>query len=444
MKQIDCLPVNYPLRVALHHEVHARPPARIRLPALITYVAVINEGVEPGEELAHLRRLPGQGGLSMDQVASNFVRLRLAGCTVKWERHAEFSRYSVVQPLDSGHQPRPVIGNRLEDVSIDGEWLRQIPGQTIAAVLMMLEVEDESDGWEAKRHCQRWFPDAAYCASVVGATQHSVVASDFKLHEDGFVRMHVVCRREVSETLPGRIAQRLLEIETYRLLALRGYAEARAIAGSIADMEKQLSGITDLQVAQQVSDKALLATLMALSGRVEQAIANSAYRLSATKAYSAIVDQRIKELREGTVPGVQNLGQFLQKRLQPAMATVLSTSDRLHGLSERVTRAASLLRTHVDVATEERSQQLLEKLNQGQQLQLHLQTTVEGLSIAAISYYVVGLLSHTTGLFHWLGWPVDGEQAVSLAVPLVVSGVWLMQRRIHRRLSARVQHGSGS
>ena len=54
------LPPDDPLRALLHNEVHARPSARIRLPALVVCVAVLNEGVTRADEWAHLKRLPVQ------------------------------------------------------------------------------------------------------------------------------------------------------------------------------------------------------------------------------------------------------------------------------------------------------------------------------------------------------------------------------------------------
>ena len=47
----------HPQRGLLHNEVHARPPARIRMPALVVYVAVLNTGVSRAAECAHLQRL---------------------------------------------------------------------------------------------------------------------------------------------------------------------------------------------------------------------------------------------------------------------------------------------------------------------------------------------------------------------------------------------------
>lgn len=93
------LPPDDAHRRVLHNEVHARPTARIRLPALVVYVAVLNDGVSREQECAHLRRLPGQEALLTDALAANFLRLRLNGYTVKWERHTEFTRYSIVQSL---------------------------------------------------------------------------------------------------------------------------------------------------------------------------------------------------------------------------------------------------------------------------------------------------------------------------------------------------------
>jgi uncharacterized membrane-anchored protein len=88
----------------------------------------------------------------------------------------------------------------------------------------------------------------------------------------------------------------------------------------------------------------------------------------------------------------------------------------------------------VDIASEQQNQQLLEKLTRGQELQLRLQTTVEGLSIAAISYYVVSLLYYGTKALHSAGLPVNPDIATGALIPLVLAGVWRMTRRIHAAL----------
>ena len=62
------LPDDDPQRISLHNEVHARPSQRIRLPALVIYVVVINDGITREQECEHLRCLPGQKTLTLEQL----------------------------------------------------------------------------------------------------------------------------------------------------------------------------------------------------------------------------------------------------------------------------------------------------------------------------------------------------------------------------------------
>ena len=174
---------------------------------------------------------------------------------------------------------------------------------------------------------------------------------------------------------------------------------------------------------------------MSLAARIERATAEHGYRFSATRAYDTLVSQRIAELRERPLAGTQTVGEFMQRRLSPAMATVAATAQRLASLSERVSRTSALLRTRVDIATEAQNQVLLEKLTRGQELQLKLQSTVEGLSIAAISYYVVSLVLYGAKALNKLGLPLHPETTAGLSIPWVMWGVYITVRRIHARIN---------
>ena len=185
------------------------------------------------------------------------------------------------------------------------------------------------------------------------------------------------------------------------------------------------------------SDQELLDTLIALAARIERATVEHAYRFAATQAYSKLVTQRITELREQALPGTQTIGQFMQRRLTPAIATVEATSQRMSYLSARIARASALLRTRVDIQTETQNQQLLEKLTRGQELQLRLQSTVEGLSIAAISYYVISLLLYVTKAGKAAGLPIHPELITGVLVPVVIWVVWRATRRIHDKFFKR-------
>ncbi len=430
------LPVDDALRAVLHNEVHARPSARVRLPALIVYVAVLNEGVTREAECEHLRRLPDQQGLTPDALANNFVRLCVGGNTVKWERHSEFTRYSFVQPLPDGAMLGANNPDLVAALAIDPAWLRAIPGRTIAAIQLALLHGDLTTVDATLVQSQNWLGGQALVASVMGNNGHSWVVTDFVLRDSGFERMLVVAPPGTRDARAGRISQRLLELETYRLMALRGLPVAKALGPVLGEAERALADITAALEHKSVSDQQLLDTLVALAARIERAMAEHAYRFSATQAYHTLVVQRIAELREKAIPGTQTLGEFMQRRLSPAMATVAATAQRLASLSERVTRTSALLRTRVDIATEEQNRQLLEKLTRGQDLQLRLQTTVEGLSIAAISYYMISLALYAAKALKAAGVPIHPEMAAGALIPLVLWGVWRATRRLHDKLQA--------
>jgi uncharacterized membrane-anchored protein len=434
-RQIPLLPADDPLRVSLHNEVHARPSARIRLPALIVYVAVLNEGVTREQECEHLRRLPGQEGLTPTELASNFLRLRFTGYTVKWERHTEFTRYSIVQPLPANVSLGDLTPQLLIDPVVPPEWLRQIPGRTVAAIQLAALEGNLNDGDALLARARKWFDGRAVVASQMG-NGHSWAVTQFYICVDGYERMLVITPPDTTETRVGRVTQRLLELETYRLMALRGLPVAKQLGPMLTDAETALSAITGQMERKATTDAELLDTLVALAARVERATSEHMYRFSATSAYYALVSQRIAELREKAIPGTQTIGEFMQRRLSPAMSTVAATGQRLASLSERIARTSALLRTRVDIATEAQNQQLLEKLTKGQELQLRLQSTVEGLSIAAISYYVISLLLYGAKALKGAGIPINPEIAAGVLVPLVLWAVWRTTKRIHDKLHA--------
>lgn len=433
------LPPDDELRTLLHNEVHARPSARIRLPALVVFVAVLNEDVSREAECAHLRCLPGQNGLTPADLADNFLRLRLSGHSLRWERHSEFTRYVLVQPLPEHAGLGADHPDLLSTLAVDPHWLRTIPGRTVAAVLLAMVNHDISEPQAALALGQHWFGGRTVVASMMG-NGHSIAVTNFRIREDGFERMLVIAPPGTSETRAGRISQRLLELETYRLMALRGLPVAKSLGSVVAEAEAGLAEVTAQLEARHRSEANLLDRLIHVAAGIERANAEHGYRFSATEAYHAIVRQRITELRERAIPGTQTIGEFMQRRLSPAIATVGATAQRLAALSQRIERASALLRTRVDIATETQNQQLLAQLTRGQQLQLNLQSTVEGLSIAAISYYVISLILYGGKALKSAGLPINPELAAGALVPLVLWSVWKANQRIHARLHADTGH----
>ncbi|MEY4978139.1 MAG: hypothetical protein RLZZ352_409 [Pseudomonadota bacterium] len=434
------LPDDAPQRELLHNEVHARPSARIQLPALVVFVAVLNEGISREQEAEHLRGLPGLAQLPLSRFQGQFLRLRFEAHSLTWERHTEFTSYTIVQELPAGTGLDSPDAHWLHEVVTPAGWLRDIPGRTVAAIKLLMLHADLPDATPAAQAAlmgpaQQWMGEHTVVASQMGGG-HSWAVTDFALRPSGFEHMLVLAPSDTSEARAGRISQRLLELETYRLMALLGLPVAKALSPMLSAAEAQLASITAQLESKATSEQALLDQLVSLAARVERATAENSYRFAATLAYETLVTQRIQELREKPIPGTQTIGEFMRRRLSPAMATVAATGQRMASLSERISRTSDLLRTRVDIVTEAQNQQLLEQLTQGQALQLRLQSTVEGLSIAAISYYMVSLVLYLGKAGKAAGLPINPELLAGALIPLVLLGVWRTTKKIHEKLHA--------
>ncbi len=431
------LPADDAQRVVLHNEIHTRPSATFKLPALIVYVAVLNKDVSKESELAHLQKLALEQDLPPDGVKSSFLQLQCDGYKVIWERHTEFTRYTIFQPLPAHAQWGSQLPELTPSVATGAQWLSDIPGETITAIHLTMLNEGMQDP-DAFAKARLWLGEGTVIGSKMGRASdhqsHSHLMTTLRIGSDGFERILVLAAPDTSENRSGRIAQRLLELETYRIMSLLSLPLAKSLAAKLTQSELRLVEINDRLEKKMNKDELLLDDLAALAAQVESTTAENSFRFSAARAYDAIVQQRIAEMREQPLSGIQTVGEFMQRRLAPAMATVNATSLRLSALAERVARASDLLRTRVDIATENYNQQLLEKLTKGQAMQLRLQTTVEGLSIAAISYYVVSLTLYLGKALQASGVNVSPEILAGFSTPVVLFVCWRVIQKIHRSL----------
>jgi len=130
------------------------------------------------------------------------------------------------------------------------------------------------------------------------------------------------------------------------------------------------------------------------------------------------------------VRGYQSLDDFTERRLIPAVRTCDSFSARLDDLSRRAAWTSDLLRTRIDIALARQNRDLLSSMDRRTDLQLRLQQTVEGLSVVAISYYLVALIGHVLGVVTI----VSHDVAMAIAVPLVLLLVTFALYRMKRHM----------
>jgi uncharacterized membrane-anchored protein len=417
---------DHPLRASLADEVHARPPEPVETPSRATYVALLVDAGARDAEQAHLAELCTCQGVAPPPAGATHFSADLGVLRVKWERHGEFSGFTM---LARGLGAAP-FAEPASSLLPEG-WLARWPGRTMVAAHARL-VPGDGDLPDADMLAQQFAGHIVVGAEIGEGA--GMAFTDFRLHADGFSR-YVVCNRSFTPRQAGRMLQRLFEIEAYRMMALLALPLARELSPQLGDTERALAALTErIAAGGGGDDEALLQELTRLAANVERNLAASQFRFGACRAYHELVTRRIAELRERRLPGIQTIDEFMARRLTPAVATVATVAQRMHELSERVAQASSLLSTRVDIARERQNQALLASMDRRAKLQLRLQQTVEGLSVAAITYYVIGLVAYGAKAGKAAGWSVDPDLAVGIAIPIVALAVLLAVRRARQAL----------
>lgn len=433
---VPVLPLDHPFRTGLNDEVHARLPDPLEAPARISYLALLGDAAQMDAALHAVDALAVRFDAPRPPAGASHYSADFGPFRLKWERHSEFVRYSFVVPGE---------GSETALSAVPPDWVAALPGELIVAVHVILARPAPTQAPPGGGPDTA--PDAALALFAPDHAVGSAVAdgaarayADFRIRASGFGRMLV---QDVSMTpaQAGRMVQALLEIDTYRMMALLALPVARALAPVIGRREKELAEINAAMVtAGEADEPLLLDRLTRLAAEIDSGLADNLYRFNAAAAYHALVQRRIDDLHETRLPGVQTWREFTERRLAPAMTTCDTMARRQEELSRRVARATQLLATRVGVTRERQSQELLATMNRRVRLQLRLQSTVEGLSIAAVTYYIVGLVGYAAKGVEAAGIHLDPALVMAAAVPVVAGIMALAMRRMHRRLAASDPH----
>jgi uncharacterized membrane-anchored protein len=413
------------LRAAALGEVHARPFTALATPSRILHFAFDTTGDRAQADRAALANLCAGRDLPAPTEREKHLRISFGNAILRWEQHSEFTTYTWEFASErDGPLFQPAVSGLAAPMALVPQ-----PGPVIAAIDLHL-VADGGKQIVPERHLDR-----ASIAVAENSDGTALYATDFKPDPDGFVRI-LVADRGLDDERAGALVQRVIELETYRILALLGLPEAQRLAPSITRIERRLAEVTEqMRTTEALADNhQLLDELTALAAELEAGAAASLFRLGASRAYNEILHLRLQTIGERKVGGLPTWSSFLARRMAPAMRTCVTIGERQASLSEKLARAANLLRTRVDVALEQQNQDLLKSMNARTRLQLRLQATVEGLSVAAISYYVVGLFgyvvkgAHDAGLVH-----IEPSYAMAGFAPLAVLTIWFVVRRIRSK-----------
>ena len=376
----------HPLREALHHEVHARPYERLAAPLLLSHVGLVD--ADGTATRGHLSRLLRDRHLPLPAEDANHLSLDLGGVHLRWEKHTEFHTCTFWRQLPE--EAADFSATPLAELPT--AWLAELPGLWLVGLhVLVLPKRDLEPGLPAIVRRELDEDSLVGCRAMDGA---ATVYTDFRLRDGGFGRWIIVVDDMTPRRL-GRLVQRVLEVETYRMMALLGTPAAREVSASLATAERDLAEVAERIRSASVQDEPdLLRQLTQLAAAVEGLYARTHARFSASAAYFELVQRRIDELHEERVANLQTLREFIDRRLLPAIQTCAWAGRRQQALSERISRVSNLLRTRVEIEQQQANKELLNAMNRRQQAQLLLQSAVEGLSIAAVTYYGCGLVGY--------------------------------------------------
>lgn len=432
------LPPNHALRGELNDEVHARPSDALDTPSRISYLVLLSDdelrsSVRSGtrdQEWQHVLALIARCGGAAPERPLNHYSVDLGAFSLRWERHTEFTRYTFIALGTTGD---PFARTALQEVPPD--WVAAIPGEVmVASHGALLPQPDAALNYD--EIAGRWFEANMLVGSRVG-DDAGIALTDFRVRDDGFSRF-VLFDRQLTRRQAGRTVQRILEIDTYRMMALLALPVARELAPFLTRCERELSQVaTTLEHVTDDDEASLLDRLTRLEAQIEGREADNHYRFGAAAAYYELVQRRITELREQRIHGLQTFGEFTERRLAPAMNTCRAVAARQESLSQRVARANQLLSTRVDITRERQNQALLESMNRRAKAQLKLQQTVEGLSVAAVTYYIVGLVGYLAKGAKAAGLPVNPELLMAISIPVVIVLAGFGIRRIRNAITRK-------
>lgn len=440
--------LNHPLRVPLAAEVHSRPFMRLSAPESLTHLAVYAHAdtnvYSDISVMQHetLQAFCGHFGVAGPGVDAKYFFHDFGRFRLKWECHTEFATYTFAQSQEAEADITTAF-ERAPLTHIPQEWLLGLQGKIMVAAHVVLDGRSKPPE-DLVAELRQVFDGNMLVGSHT--LQGGEIWTDFLIQSDGFSRF-VVRDVGLREQQAGRLIQRVLEIETYRMMALLGLPHALQAAPVLNQIEGELAMLTAAMVDAHLAgdetsataadeEQALLRNITGLAARIEKLSLDNSYRFSASQAYFRLVRARIDELLETRIEGVPTVGEFMDRRLAPAMNTCESMSRRQEALAGRIAHTNDLLRTRVGIVQEQQNRKILQSMNRRAAQQLRLQQAVEGLSVVAISYYLAGLFSYAGKAAKAAGVPINPEIATGLLLPVIAGAVWLGLRRIHKSMHA--------
>ena len=429
----------HPLRQQLLDEVHARTFSDFNGAGRFIRFVYLTERGDDQAIIDHINTYLSAQGQEEISAHSKFLQSDFGNFRLRIERHTEFVSVSIIEDgktVKSGLAEDAFYQGRLAYLPF--QFIDQMPADIFHAI--WLEVGGKPPPRFNQEKAKTMLESRAAPSDLIDDGAAQLVIS-FDADSKGFSRA-VIFNQHMSAARLGRMVQRVVEMETYRFLAMLGFAKAQASSGKLSKLANNLSNLTrglSKTISTGPSDDKpqidLVKTLTNLSAQVEELYADTLYRMAATKAYREVFEARMAALQLNYLKDFQGIEGFIERRMTPAMQTCEAFSNRLDRVALRIERAGQLLQTQTEMQIQEQNRDLLQSMDKRALAQLRLQQTVEGLSIAALTYYGVGLVHYLAKGLPIEEWGVDLDIIKALAVPVVGISVFAVIRRTRRHIT---------
>lgn len=401
-------------------EMHLRRWPKVVAPCrIVQFVRVVDPG-DRERELGAVRHALGTPGADNPRHLAGMIG---QGVSFTWERHSEASTLTLFVAADASAEAETAATG----------WALGLPGKVLRATRLIV-LASEAEAEAALADCGFAEGELVTCRLCPdGEAGSARIWSDFRLRADGFGLIVVAAGAMPAPTL-SRTLQRLQELGNYRNLALLGLPIAREGWSELDRIERALDAINLALTRPEMTDDALMKQVFDLWGTLIAQVSTSTYRMDATQAYAAIVEERLAELDIRACPGHLSLADFTQRRFLPAVRTCAAYARRAEALVQRTGQVVALLRTRIETRIENQNGRLLASMESSASRQLRLQQLVEGLSVVAVSYYALGIVGK---VLEGIGEVLPGVHVhlwTGLAAPVVVLGVWSAIRWQKRRI----------
>lgn len=405
-------------------EMHLRRWPVLRVPSVVVQWVLSVEPEERAREELMLAAVPTPKGESKSprhrsgEIAD--------GVHVAWEKHSEGSSIALFfEGLDLAQLTSETQPDHVRKMIA---WAQELPGRIQRATRIHVVADD--------KQAQKLLPSLDYNRTELISCHFGGKArmwGDFRLREDGFGKLLVAANgTDLSDFT--RLVQRLQDLGNYRNRALIGLPLAQAAWPRLDAVGKRVSQLSQKVAGDATSDDSLMEELSSLSMELSAIDSELDYRMSATAAYAQLVRERLEQLKVVPIDGYMSLADFTDRRFLPAIRTCASVTERVANQSARAERLASLLRARINTRIENQNAKLLRSMDESARMQLRLQQLVEGLSVVALSYYLLGLVAYALKGAQKI-WPgVDADMVLAVMVVPVVAIIWIVVRILKVRL----------